>query len=344
MSTEPAKPLKLFYCYAREDKELRDELDLHLKPLQRQNLITSWSDREISPGADWKKEIDIQLNAAHLILLLVTPHFMASDYCYSIEMERALERHHAGTARVIPLILRHADWEDTPFSALQVLPTDAKPIKQWHDRDEAFRSITNGIRKAINELRLSLKTKEEWGNEGLALTELKCYDDAISTHDHAIRLSPNSTSGWNNEGLVLYGLKRYDDAIAAFDQTIRLDPNVAYSWNNKGLALHNLKRYDDAIAAYDHALRLDPNYAYAWNNKGYALADLRRYDDAIAAYDHAIRLDPNHALPGNKGNALHNLKRYDDAIAAYDHAIRLDPNYAYAWNNKGCCSSQPQTL
>src|SRR6266568_2551936 len=99
------KLLKLFYCYAREDKALRDELDNHLSLLKRQHQITSWYDREISPGTNWKKEIDTQLNSAHIIPLLVSASFMASDYCYSVEMKRALERHTAGTARVIPVIL-----------------------------------------------------------------------------------------------------------------------------------------------------------------------------------------------------------------------------------------------
>ncbi len=156
MTTESQKPLKLFYCYAREDKALRNELDVHLSSLKRQNLLTSWYDGELSPGSEWEKEIDTQLSAAHIILLLVTPHFMASNYCYGIEMKRALERHKAGTARVIPIILRRTFWEGAPFSKLQVLPTDAKPVTQWQDRDEAFWDITVGIHKAVKELHVLL--------------------------------------------------------------------------------------------------------------------------------------------------------------------------------------------
>jgi hypothetical protein len=98
--------LKLFYCYAREDRHLREELDLHITSLKRQYHIITWHDYEISPGMEWKREIDAQLNAAHIILLLISPHFMASDYCYSIEMKRALERHESSEAYVIPILLR----------------------------------------------------------------------------------------------------------------------------------------------------------------------------------------------------------------------------------------------
>ena len=65
MTTGSKKPLKLFYCYAREDKGLRDELDIHLSSLKRQNLVTSWYDGEIGPGTEWEKEIDKQLRSAH---------------------------------------------------------------------------------------------------------------------------------------------------------------------------------------------------------------------------------------------------------------------------------------
>src|SRR5579859_3642853 len=134
-SAETPKAIHIFYCYAHEDKALRDQLDRHLINLKRQQQITIWSDREISPGTDWEQEVDTHLSMAHLILLLVSPDFIASDYCYGIEMKKALERHKAGTARVVPILLRHVDWEETLFSHLQVLPTNACPITSWQDRD-----------------------------------------------------------------------------------------------------------------------------------------------------------------------------------------------------------------
>ena len=159
MSTEVPTQLKLFYCYAREDKNYHEELDNHLSNLKRLHQIRSWSDREISPGVNWKQAIDQELNTAHIILLLVSANFMASDYCYGIEMKRALKRHEMGEARVVPILLRAVDWEDAPFSNLQVLPTDAKPVSLWPDRDEAFWDIAQGLRKVIREFQNLLKTR-----------------------------------------------------------------------------------------------------------------------------------------------------------------------------------------
>ena len=148
------KSMKIFYCYAREDKDLRDELEKHLRTLKRQGKITSWHDRDISAGKNWEIEINTNLNTADIILLLISPDFMDSDYCYSIEMKRALERHHKHEARVIPIILRDCDWEDEPFSQLQVLPAEGKPVNssRWHNRDEAFADIARGIRKVVTEM------------------------------------------------------------------------------------------------------------------------------------------------------------------------------------------------
>ena len=147
--SEPAKnPLKLFYCYAHEDKVLRDTLDSHLSLLKRQKLIEIWYDGKISVGTEWEQEIDKHLRSADIVLLLVSAAFLASDYCYGKEMARALERHKEGTARVVPIILRPVYWEDAPFSKLQVLPSEAKPVTRWINPDDAYEDIARSLRRS----------------------------------------------------------------------------------------------------------------------------------------------------------------------------------------------------
>src|SRR6185437_14252231 len=96
--------------------------------LLQQKLISIWDDRNISAGKDWAYEVNNHLNEAEVILLLISADFIESDYCYSVEMKKALERHKTGEACVIPVILRPVDWEGTPFSTLQPLPTDGVPV------------------------------------------------------------------------------------------------------------------------------------------------------------------------------------------------------------------------
>src|SRR5439155_15124811 len=116
-------PIEILCCYARKDKLLLKELKTHLIPLQRQGLISIWHDADISAGMEWEVEINKHLNADQVILLLVSPDFMASDYCYSKELKRAIERHERGEARVIPIILRRVLWKVAPLNKLQALPT-----------------------------------------------------------------------------------------------------------------------------------------------------------------------------------------------------------------------------
>jgi hypothetical protein len=153
MSTAmPKSPVEVFFSYAHADAALRDELEKHLAILQRDRIISSWHDRQLIPGSEWDQEIKTQLRQAQIILLLVSPDFIASDYCWGIEVKQAMEQHRAGKSCVIPIILRHADWQGTPFGALTALPNNIKPVKTWEDRDEAFLNITRGIRRAIENL------------------------------------------------------------------------------------------------------------------------------------------------------------------------------------------------
>src|SRR5712691_6931058 len=144
--------IEIFYSYAHEDELLRNELEKHLRSLQRQGYITEWHDRKIEAGTEWAHAIDIHLNTASVILLLISPDFMASDYCYQTEMQRALQRHESKEAMVIPIILRPVDWTGTPLAKLQALPPNAEPVTTWPNQDQAFLEVTRGIRKAIEDL------------------------------------------------------------------------------------------------------------------------------------------------------------------------------------------------
>ena len=152
MLPKSTEVVKIFYCYARKDRNLRDELEKHLFVLKHQGKIRSWHDREILPGASWEHEVDAQLGLADIVLLLISPDFIASNYCYGIEMQRALERHSQGDVYIIPILLRPCYWEETPISQLQLLPTGEKAITSWQNRDEAFKNVTRGIVRVVDRL------------------------------------------------------------------------------------------------------------------------------------------------------------------------------------------------
>jgi formylglycine-generating enzyme required for sulfatase activity len=146
---------KIFVSYSHRDgEEYYGRLRTHLTPLLRQGLIEPWSDHEIVAGAEIDREIGAAMEAADIFLLLVSPDYLASDYCYGRELKRAMERHEAGTARVIPIILRVCQWmKGTPFAKLKAVPKDGKPISKWPDRDEAFDEAAREIARAVEKWR-----------------------------------------------------------------------------------------------------------------------------------------------------------------------------------------------
>ena len=144
---------RLFYSYSHKDETLRNELDTHLKLMQRQGIIETWHDRRINPGDDFEKKIDENLEVADIILLLVSADFIASEYCYENEMKRALERYYNGEARVIPVIIRDVNWSKAPFGKLQALPKNGKAVELWSNKDSAWRSVSEGIERVVTLMR-----------------------------------------------------------------------------------------------------------------------------------------------------------------------------------------------
>ncbi|WP_192881669.1 GUN4 domain-containing protein [Nostoc sp. CENA543] len=155
--------LKLFFSYSHKDESLRDELADHLATLKREGVISRWHDRKILPGQERDHQINDNLNTADIILLLVSSNFLASDYCWDVEVKRAIERHNAGEACVIPVILRPVDWKGTPFAKLQALPKNAEPIvsRNWHTTDEAFMDVAKGIRAAVEKLKQEREERQQ---------------------------------------------------------------------------------------------------------------------------------------------------------------------------------------
>ncbi len=142
---------QLFFSYSHKDEDLRDQLEVHLAMLKRQGVIETWHDRRIIAGDPLDHEIDANLETADVILLLLSPDFLASNYCYDIEVTRAIERQRAGLAQVIPVILRPCDWQNgTPFSGLMAVPKDGKPVIKWPNLDDAFLDIVKAVRRAID--------------------------------------------------------------------------------------------------------------------------------------------------------------------------------------------------
>lgn len=140
--------VKLFFSYSHKDEALRDELEIHLASLKRQGVLTTWHDRRIGAGNEFDHSISEHLESADIVLLLISPYFIASDYCFEVEMKRALERHENKQSIVIPVILHPCDWHDMPFGKLLASPTDGKPISKFPNLHDGFLEVTKAVKDA----------------------------------------------------------------------------------------------------------------------------------------------------------------------------------------------------
>lgn len=151
---------RAFISYSHADEQFRAELQKQLTLLKRQGLLDVWNDHRIPIGGEFEEHISAELEAAEIILLLVSADFLASEYCYGVELKRAMERHDAGAAVVVPIIIRPCDWESAPFGKLKVLPKDGKPVTKWATLDDAYLDVVQSLREYVTSLAPNKSRKE----------------------------------------------------------------------------------------------------------------------------------------------------------------------------------------
>ncbi|MDQ2888161.1 MAG: TIR domain-containing protein [Chloroflexota bacterium] len=157
MSTQSnARPARIFLAFTSEDGSFHKDLVTQLASLRQGGIIDNWHEYEIPVAEIWQQVEKERLTQADIILLLISPDFIASDYYYSVQMKQALERNAAGDARVIPILCRPVYLEDLPIARLPILPRSdlgrIKAVSEWENKDSAYAEIVREVREAIAEL------------------------------------------------------------------------------------------------------------------------------------------------------------------------------------------------
>ena len=273
------KAIEVFFSYAREDDELRIKLEKHLALLKRQGLITDWHVGEIGAGKEPKREIDTYLNRSRIILLLISPDFMASDECYYV-VTRAMERQESENARVIPVILRPVDWHSAAFGKLLPLPAGGRPVTVWQDRDEAFLDVAKGIRKAVEEM-LPVPEPEEKPDGSVpiplpqmisqvdALFAAKDWLEVITEADSLIKLFPGAIpfTVYYMQGVAFFREGQTQQAHEALQTALTLVKDREQRLTvlrDYAAVLNSQRRWTELLSIAEEALQLAPGNSDWW--------------------------------------------------------------------------------
>jgi serine/threonine protein kinase/Flp pilus assembly protein TadD len=289
-SLDAQKSIEIFCCYARQDHSLLLKLKKYLLPLQQEGFITLRADVDISTGTEWKKEIHLQLNTSQIILLLVSPDFMASEYCYSAEMTQAMKRHQNGEAQVVPIILRSISWQKTPFGKLQAFPKNAKPItsRKWHNQDEAFCEVVEELRDVIEaSLAAEAQRRKQIFSTAINNADRHRWDSqwekAVQEYQQALAEFPEDASARSGVGYCYMQMKRWLPSLGEYEQVLRSDPSNVIALSKTAELYVILNRREEAYKACLHLADL-----YAQANQGAR---------AEAAWQKAVQLSPSNPEP-----------------------------------------------
>jgi predicted O-linked N-acetylglucosamine transferase (SPINDLY family) len=240
---------------------------------------------------------------------------------------QAIVLHKAGQLQQAKVIYEEAlKLNPNHFDSIQLLATIALQNKLW---DQAL-SLLNQA-KSINNFSPII-----YNNCGIALKELKRFEEALASYHRAIEIKPDYTEAYSNRGNVLRELKCFEEALASYDRAIELKPDYAEAYSNRGNVFNELNKCEEALINYDKAIELKPEYAEAYSNRGNVLKELKLFEEALSSYDRAIHFKPDSFDAHlQRGVVLKELKRFGDALVSYNIAIELKRDFTDAYYSRG---------
>ena len=328
------RTIKLFFVHSnsRDDQKLRVKLEPHLSSLEPLRVSINWHKSQRLAGRDWKQESYQHLNTSEVIVLLVSPDFLAEDDCKKIT-RRAMERHNAEKACVIPVKLRLIDnWQATPFGHLQCLPDNGEPItsKYWPRQDDAFVNIVGNIRQEVEKI--------QEGQQQLQLIRKQQKSEIFTSINRFIsNHSLNQIIRGINIPIFSVGIAASIIGIAVLLVFCNSSPQMQV--NNlliQGQDKLDRRDYQGASENYTEAIKIAPKNINAYIKRGHARHFFNDYQAAIKDYTQAIKIAPKNINAYIKrGDAQYSIKKYQAAIDDYTTAIRLSPDLANVYENRG---------
>jgi tetratricopeptide (TPR) repeat protein len=334
MADEQPKPaLKLFISYSHKDDELCERFVTHLAPLEREGIIDHWHDRRIIGGTEWAQSVDENLKAADIIVLLVSPDFLASPDCQEIEMTQALERHARREARIVPVILRPSDWRASRFAVLQAYPTDGKPVTDWPTQDQGFLNVAQGLRRVAGELRGEAKVVRV-GQAEFAVPKSRRTTWALGGM-LAILAIAGIAAWWSSfqsalaDGEHQLDVGSYDEARPLLDRALRLNPwSARAGLDRQAVKLNSMRNNkQDSERLLSELLKRAPSNAYLRILEGDLIYSTgESLDGAKKQYEAAVQIRPQLADGYFRLGIVYDLLNdRPQAVKMFEKAVEWSP-------------------
>lgn len=317
----------IFIAYSHNDLQHKEELKKFLRPLLNTGRAKVWDDYDIEAGHDWEAEIKKSLYGADIILLLVSPDSLASDYFYGQEVAVSLERHEKGEAVVVPVILRPCAWTMTPLSKIEALPPKGKPVTKWSSQDDAFTEVAHSLGEIagrILEQQQKLHADEQQRRQFLAVMQAaqqlyaqsrwveagKAYTDALLAFRPGYEPSQEDLQSLALECENLAA----KEAIEAENSRRKALFEQAY---NQAEGLHSSSRWAEAQTAWKEAKRLyEPDFMAGFNE----LVQMR-----IADCKSALKLESDYNNHISKAQKYLSAQSWTRAASEATLALKIRP-------------------
>jgi tetratricopeptide (TPR) repeat protein len=271
-----------------------------------------------------------------------------------MEMQRALERHDTGEAWVLPIHLRPVDWQEAPFARLQALPTDARPVTEWADSDQAFRNIAQGIRQVAQAIR---HTSADVPIAHTILAEpegihkpRRCGVFLLISADAFLAAPSQGWYGYTQhaapiaralaDGSRFLSTGQFEHAKEAYQQALT---QTWFDTRAARLGLEKASVFDAADGEFhsimieqriDRILEQSPDDPHAYLVRGDLHATIDAYEDAEKFYAQAIARDPTLAHGYFRLCVMHDkLEQRDQAVTMYEQAVKYAPKHQTYLNN-----------
>ena len=143
----------LFFSYSHKDEELKDYIVSRLKVAERQGVFDVWNDRRIKGGKDWQTEIDTALDQADIGVLLISKHFLTSDFIMDHKVQSMLQRHADHDVIIYPILISDCTWQNVDWlKAINLRPTDGVPLDSFGEaeRDQVMANIASEIAQKLH--------------------------------------------------------------------------------------------------------------------------------------------------------------------------------------------------